>query len=49
MERSLLAVPLMVNRPLAEEYHAAAFQKGRPVDDAERIVGREIIALGLRF
>lgn len=49
MERSLLAVPPMVNRPVAE-YHAAGFQKSLlPVNDAECIVGREIVALGLLF
>lgn len=49
MERPLLAVPPMVNRPLAEEYRVAAFQKVRPVDDAGYIVDREIITLGLQF
>lgn len=49
MERPLLVVPPMVNRLLVEECRVAVFQKGRPVDDAEHIVGREIITLGLQF
>lgn len=39
----------MVNRPVAE-YRAAGFQRARfPVNDAGRIVGREIVTLELRF
>jgi hypothetical protein len=38
-----------VNRPVAEGCPAAGFQKGRPTDDAEHIVGREIVTSGLQF